>query len=151
MKTRKLAVWLVILSLAVIASCNSKIGSLSIINGKNKEKDKIIPIADILDNPETYRGQECIVSGYVTSVVDAPAIKLDVFKIFDGTDEIWIYTNRGIPPLYIRGRVKGNLIRLLDITFVIPIIKIPIIPEIRYVLILKEFKFERNENFLPFD
>jgi hypothetical protein len=114
-------------------------------------KDKIISIAEILDNPEPYRYGECTVSGYVISVIDVPDIKLDVFKIFDGTDEIWIYTNRGTPPLYIRGRVKGTLLRSLDISLIIPIIKIPIIPEIRYIIILKEFKFKRNENFPPFD
>ncbi len=81
--------------------------------------------------------------GYVTKVLDVPGIKLDVFKIFDGTDEIWIHTNRGVPPINIIGIVKGNLIRLLDISFTISLfIKIPIIPEMRYFIVLKEFKFE---------
>lgn len=139
---RKLIIWFVIIGVISVVSCKIKnrYGKAG-----NDEKVEIVTIAEILDNPGNYQDQDkkWAVRGYVTKVLDAPGIKLDVFKIFDGTDEIWIYTNRGIPPLYIKCRVKGNLIRLLDISFTIKIfIKIPIIPEMRYFIMLKEFEFD---------
>lgn len=137
---RKLIIWFVIIGLVAVVSCKRRTRYGIAGNG---EKVEIVPIAEILDNPEKYQDKECAVRGYVTKVLDVPGIKLDVFKIFDGTDEIWIYTNRGIPPLYIKCIVKGDLIRLLDISFTLSFfIKIPIIPEMCYFIMLKEFKFE---------
>lgn len=140
---RKLIIWLVIISLVAVVSCKRKT-RLGIAK-ETGEKAEIVTTAEINDNPEKYQNQECTVSGYVTTVLDISGIKNDFFKIFDGTDEIWVYTNRGIPPLNIRGIVKGTCIKFLDFSFLIPIIKIPIISEISYFIVLKEFKFARNQ------
>lgn len=140
---QKLIILFVIIGLFAVVSCKRKtrLG----ITKETAEKVEIVPIAKILDNPEEYqkKDREWAVRGYVTQVIDVPGIKLDVFKIFDGTDEIWIYTNKGIPPINIIGMVKGDLSRLLDVSFTISVfVKIPIIPEMQYFIMLKEFEFD---------
>jgi hypothetical protein len=138
MKMRKLIIGFVIIGMVALVSCKMK----NRYGIAGSERVKIVTIAEILDNPGKYRDEECAVRGYVTQVLDVPGIKLDVFKIFDGTNEIWVYTNKGAPPLNIKSIVIGTTRELLNISFVIPIVKIPIIPEMEYFIMLKEFKFD---------
>jgi len=66
-------------------------------------------IGDIKANLDKYMGKECTVEGYVTKTIDVPFTSDDYFKISDSTGEIWISTDRGIPPINIKVWVKGVL------------------------------------------
>lgn len=139
---KKCMIWLVILNLLVIVGCSpkTKYGKIG--------KPRVIKLAEINDNPHLYMNQECRVKGYVTTVQDFPYMTPDAFKIFDGTDEIWIYTHRGVPPLNFSVIVKGRLKNLLGglvnfpISLTIPIVNRKIEPEIQYYIELTELEFE---------
>jgi hypothetical protein len=64
-------------------------------------------IGDINANPEEYEGKDCSVKGFVTAVIDIPFTSKDYFKINDGSGEIWIFTDKGVPPKNIEVKVKG--------------------------------------------
>lgn len=119
---RKLIVWFVILGLVAMVGCTRKV--------RSHETN----IKEIKNEPEKFRGQQCIVEGYVTSVLDLPILKYDAFKVHDGTGEIWIYTVEGVPPEKIQVRVKGILKKFVEIPFGIK-------TEIGYYIELNEMKF----------
>ena len=98
---KKLMILLAILSVLALAGCKDKMSY-----GKSG-KPKITTLAEINDNPGLYLNKECLVSGFVTKVEDIPILKNDLFKIFDGTDEIRVVTNRGVPLLGMRVIIKG--------------------------------------------
>jgi hypothetical protein len=64
-------------------------------------------IGDINANPEEYLGKECDVKRFVTMVNDVPFTSNDYFKINDGSGEIWIFTDKGVPPKNVKVKVKG--------------------------------------------
>jgi len=142
MRIKTIIVWITVISLVAMTGCTprTKYGKIG--------KPRVIRIAEINDNPRIYINEECRVKGYVTAVKDFPYLKPDAFKIFDGTDEIWIYTNRGLPPLNFSVIVKGKLKNLLGglvdtpISVTIPIINKQIKPEIQFYIELEELEFE---------
>jgi len=83
-----------ILSLLMVTYC----GTI----GGNTDK-----IGDINENPKQYEGKKCDVKGFVTTVIDVPFTSKDYFKINDGSGEIWIFADKGVPPENIEVKVKG--------------------------------------------
>ena len=119
---RKLIILTIVLSLAAIVGCNGKVKSYQ------------ISIQEIKKYPEKFREKECIVEGYVTSVVDLPLIEHDAFKVHDGTGNIWIYTIKGVPPERVKVRVKGLLKKFVEIPLGIK-------TEIDFYIELNEMKY----------
>jgi len=93
--------------------------------------DRTTDIKDIRAETENYLGKECTVKGYVTIVLDIPFTSKVYFKINDGSGELWISTDRGIPPENKQVIVKGIFERAINILNI----------EIGYQLRLKEIKF----------
>ncbi|UCH92319.1 MAG: hypothetical protein JSV88_18760 [Candidatus Aminicenantes bacterium] len=117
---RKLIVWVIILCFISITGCGSA-------------TDNTIKIEEIDKDPGKYFDQECVLQGYVSKVVDVPMLQHDLFKISDGSGEIWIYTERGVPPKRVKVKVKGILRGLLQI----PVLNI----EAKYYIELQEMEY----------
>ena len=104
---------------------------LILITGTTGCIDGTTEIREIRSNPDKYLGSECLVKGYVTRTLDVPFTSKDYFKINDGTDEIWIFTDRGIPPENVRVKVKGVFERAISVLSI----------EIGYRIRLREIEF----------
>ena len=92
-----------------------------------------VKIEEIEKDPEKYFDKECVIQGYVTKALDVPLVKHDIFKVHDGSGEIWVYTEKGTPPTRIKVRVKGTVKKLLEI----PVLEI----EAKYYIELKKMEF----------
>jgi hypothetical protein len=92
-----------------------------------------IKIEEIEKNPKKYFDKECVIQGYITKALDVPFVQHDIFKVHDGSGEIWIYTEKGIPPVRIKVRIKGTVKKLLEI----PLLNI----EAKYYIELKKMEF----------
>ena len=133
---RKYLVVVIVCVLAVF-SCQDRIRY-----GKMKTPD-MVDLAEINDNPGAFLKLKCEVWGYVTQVQDVPVVKTDVFKIFDGTDEIWVFTTRGVPPLGARVRIRGKVHGFGSdpFSFTLPFVGIPVRTEMQFVINLDELEF----------
>ncbi len=93
----------------------------------------VAKIKDIKKTPGIYIKKECVIEGKTTSILDTPWLRHDLFKIHDGSDEIWVYTDSGVPPEKEKVRVYGTLKKLLSI----PVLKL----EIDYYIIMKKLEY----------
>jgi len=136
---KKIYLVVVIFCILAVFSCQDRIRY-----GKMKTQE-VVDLVEINDNPGAFLKLKCEVWGYVTTVKDVPLAKTDVFKIFDGTDEIWVFTTRGVPPLGARLRIKGTVYGVghepLGITLPIFGINIPVKPEMQFFIYLNELEF----------
>ena len=76
--------------------------------------DSKVNIEEIISQPEKFKYQECVIEGHITKVVDVPLLTMNFFKIYDGSGEIWVYTESGVPPKDRNVLVKGKLLSLGD-------------------------------------
>jgi len=136
---RKYMIIIVVINMLVMAGCKNmtRFGKIG--------KPKVINLEEINDHPELYLNKECTVRGYVTNVLDIPFIRPDCFKIFDGTDEIWVFTNRGVPPhdveVLIKGKVRGIGSSPIALTLDISILTVVFRPEMQFGIELQELDF----------
>jgi hypothetical protein len=100
---------------------------------EDSEFNGAIKIEEIEKNPEKYFEKECVIQGYITKALDVPFVQHDIFKVHDGSGEIWIYTEKGIPPVRIKVKIKGTVKKLLEI----PLLNI----EAKYYIELKKMEF----------
>jgi len=90
------------------------IGLLGVCGCSNTTKIEVIK-----NDPEYFLNKECVVSGFVSEVLNVPALNNDAFKIDDLTGVIWIYTTKGVvPPKDSKVKVKGIFKKLLKIPLV---------------------------------
>jgi hypothetical protein len=118
---KKFILWLFILGLIAMAGCGCT-------------ESHEVKIGDINNDPKAFLNRECVVKGIVTGVLDVPILKFDVFKIHDGTGEIWIFTRQGVPPKKIKVRVRGTFKTLINVD-------LPVEIEIGYYIELQDMKF----------
>jgi hypothetical protein len=76
---RNVIFWLFIIGLLAVCGCS------------NTTK-----IEDIKADPEYFLNKECVVSGFVTEVLNVPALNNDAFKIDGFTGVNWVYTTKGV-------------------------------------------------------
>ncbi|UCH98217.1 MAG: hypothetical protein JSV88_15595 [Candidatus Aminicenantes bacterium] len=100
---------------------------------EDSENKGVLKVEEIEKNPGKYFDKECVIEGYVTKALDVPFVQHDIFKIHDGSGEIWIYTEKGPPPVRIKVRIKGTVKKLLKI----PVLNI----EAKYCIELKKMEF----------
>jgi hypothetical protein len=112
---RKLMICFVILGLVAAAGCTRKTGD------KGTKRIKGITIEEINLNPDEYYDREIVVRGLITQSYDVPLLKHDIFKINDGTGEIWVYTEKGGLPDRIEVKVSGILKKFVKLPFKLPI------------------------------
>lgn len=112
---RKLMICFCILGLVVAAGCTRKTGD------KGTKRIKGITIEEINLNPDEYYDREIVIKGLITRSHDIPLLKHDIFKINDGTGEIWVYTEKGSLPDRIKVKVRGTLKKFVKLPFKLPI------------------------------
>lgn len=91
-------------------------------------------IKELKENVGAYVDKECKVWGMVTFVLDVPILNYDVFKIHDGSGEMWIFTTEGAPPERVKVKVWGTFKKLIGIP-------LPIKVEIVHYINLREMEF----------
>jgi hypothetical protein len=69
----------------------------------------VTKIGEIKSQSKRHMHKECIVEGYVTERWDIPFKDERYFKINDGTGDIWVATEKGVPPKSKKVRVKGTV------------------------------------------
>jgi hypothetical protein len=114
---RKLMVWFVILGLIVVSGCTRR------TRDKGTTETKVtgeIMIEEINRSPDEYYGREIVIRGLITQSHDIPLLKHDIFKINDGTGEIWVYTEKGAMLDRIEVRIRGTLKKVVKLPFKLP-------------------------------
>jgi hypothetical protein len=107
----------VVLGLIVVSGCTRKTRD----KGTQETRGiKAITIEEINRNPDEYYDRECVLRGLITQSHDIPLLKHDIFKINDGTGEIWVYTEKGALPDRIEVRVRGTLKKVVKLPFKLP-------------------------------
>jgi len=114
---RKLMIWFVILGLIVVSGCTRRTRDKG---AKETKGAKEIMIEEINRNPDEYYDREIVIRGLITQSHDIPLLKHDIFKINDGTGEIWVYTEKGAMLDRIEVRVRGTLKKVVKLPFKLP-------------------------------
>jgi hypothetical protein len=123
---KKLLILCVILGL-IAASCCTR-----------KTRAERITIEEINQDPVKFYDKEVVLRGLITQSYDVPLLKHDIYKINDGTVEIWVNTEKSGLPDRIEVKVSGILKKFIQLPF-----KLPIELEIDHYIRLQNLEFLR--------
>ena len=78
---------------------------------KNNNQSNNLSIAELRQN-KRYSNKLVYISGHVTKVIDIPLVSDDFYKVTDGTGEIWVVSNSGLPPIRSKVQLFGKIINI---------------------------------------